>query len=310
MNLRIATVVKYAKGISPLAGIPIAGVGTIVLLRRHLRAALQIQPVRIIYNRDSKIITLRNHRAEWRLNDLLGQQKIQRWQIHEQLSRWATAKRSAQRKRSETMALGKSGAYVRRLREAVARLSWQRHKIHLNRPVNPVIPTHSREAGDYGHDQVRAWVTEKPIRRALERLAGQKLIHGEPQKWADFYHEVELITGKPVSESQTFARVHARKRYRHGLPNYPSREDYLKHLPRYLVLAEKPWDWRPHDLYKRDEYGEQLNMLQRHAQARREYCAALRERKAIDSQIAAHLAEIEQVRLEPERIAGEENASA
>ena len=54
MNLKIANVLKYAQGTAPIAGIPIAGVGTIVLLRRHLRAALDIQPSRIIYNLDTK----------------------------------------------------------------------------------------------------------------------------------------------------------------------------------------------------------------------------------------------------------------
>jgi hypothetical protein len=292
VNLKLANIVKYAQGTAPIVGIPIAGVGTIVLLRRHLRAALEIQPVRIIYNQDTKVITFRNHRAEWRLNDLLGQGKVQQWQIRDQLHSWANGRRSATRKRKETAALGKEGVYVRRLREAIAKLIRQRDKIYLHRPVNPLNPTRWRDAGDYGRDQARAWVEEKAIRKALAKLTGWKLIHGEPKTWADFYRAVERVTGKPVSESQTFARVHARKRYRHGLPDYPDREDYLKNLPRYLVMSEKPWDLRPYDLYQKDEYGEQLNVLERHAQARLEYCAALRERKAIESQIAAHLAEI------------------
>ena len=295
MNLKIANVVKYAQGSAPFAGIPIEGVGTIVLLRRHLRAALEIQPVRIIYNQDSKIVTFRNHRAEWRLNDLLGQCKIQRWQIQAQLNSWANGKRSAQKKRAETAALGKEGVYVRRLREAIAKLTRQRAKIYVHRPAHPLIPTHWKEAGDYGRNQTTAWVEEKTIRKAVARLAGRKLIHDEPKTWADFYRAVEQITGKPVSESQTYARIHARKRYRHGLPNYPDREDYLKNLPRYLVLTENPWDWLPYDPYKKDEYGEQLNSLERHSQARREYCAALRDRKALDSQITTHLAEIASV---------------
>jgi hypothetical protein len=292
VNLRIASVVKYGQGSAPLAGIPIAGVGTIVLLRRHLRAALEIQPVRIIYNQDSKIVTFRNHRAEWRLNDLLGQGKVQQWQIRDQLRSWANGKRSAARKRKETAALGKDGAYVRRLREAVAKLQRQRDKIFLRKPESPLNPQRWHEAGEYSRNQTRAWINEKATRKALARLAGQKLIHGEPQTWAEFYREVERITGKAVSESQKYSRVHARKRYRHGLPNYPNREDYLKALPSYLFMAEKPFDWRPHDLYKKDDYGEQLNPLERRSHARLEYCAALRERNAIESQITAHLDEI------------------
>jgi hypothetical protein len=295
MNLKITNVVKYAQGTAPIAGIPIAGVGTIVLLRQHLRAALDIKPVRIIYNQDSKVITFRNHRAEWRLNDLLGQGKIQQWQIRDQLRSWANGKRSAACKRKETAALGKEGVYVRRLREAIAKLTRQRDKIYLRRPANPLSPTRRREAGDYGRNQTTAWIEEKTIRKTLARLAGRKLIHGEPKTWADFYRAVEQITGKPVSEGQTYARIHTRKRYRHGLPDYPDREDYLKNTPRYLVMTEKPWDWRPYDPYKKDEYGEQLNALERHAQARREYSAALRERKALDSQINTHLAEIASV---------------
>ncbi|HEV2523338.1 MAG TPA: hypothetical protein VGT24_13240 [Candidatus Acidoferrales bacterium] len=292
MNLKLARIMKYAQGSAPFAGIPIEGVGTIVLLRHHLRAALDIQPARIVYNQDTKVLTFRNHRAEWRLNDLLGQGKVQRWQIHDHLRSWANGRRSAARKRKETAALGKEGRYVRRLREAITKLTRQRDKIYLRKPENPLKPKHWEEAGDYGRNQATAWVEEKLIRKALAQVAGRKLIHGEPKTWADFYRDVEKVSGRHVDESQTFTRVHARKRYRHGLSDYPDREDYLKNLPRYLGMSEKPWDWRPYDPYKKDEYGEQLNALERHAQARREYCASLRERKALDSQITGHLAEI------------------
>jgi hypothetical protein len=295
VNLKIANVVKYAQGNAPFAGIPIAGVGTIVLLRRHLRAALEIRPVRIIYNQDSKIITFRNHRAEWRLNDLLGQGKIQQWQIRDRLNSWAKGKQSAQKKRAETAAMGKEGAYVRRLREAIVKLERQLSKIHLHIPEHPLSPKRWTDAGHFSRNQAKRWVDEKPIRKALAKLAGRKLIHGEPHKWADFYRDVEHIIGRPIKENQTFARVHARKRYRHGLPDYPDRETYLRALPSYLVLAEKPYDWRLYDLYKKGEYGEQLNALEMHARVRLEYCAALRERIALDSQIAAHLAEIASV---------------
>ena len=231
----------------------------------------------------------------WRLNDLLGQQKFQPWQIRDQLSTWARGKRSAVRKRKETTSLGKEGRYVRCLKEAIAKLKKQRHKICLHRPKSPLLYERYREAGDYTRKQCVAWIAQKPIRKALAKLAGHKLIHGEPKTWAEFYKEVERITESAVPESYTFTRVHARKRFRHGLPAYPSRETYLKHLPQYLVLSEKPYDWRPFDLFKKETYGEQLNALERHVAARLEYCAALRERKSIDSQIENHLAEIASV---------------
>lgn len=292
MNLKIANIAKYARGIAPFAGIPIAGVGTIVLLRRHLRAALDIQPVRIIYNHDTKVVTFHNHRAEWKLNDLLGQGKLQRWQIRDQLTAWAHGKRSGARKRKATKALGKEGVYVWRLREAVAKLTKQRDKIYLLRPVHPLLPREYTR-GDYGRDQMRAWVEEKVVRKAIAKVVGQKLMHGEPKTWADFYRELEKVSGRHVSESQTYARVHARKRYRHGLSDYPDREDYLKNLPRYLVMAEKPWDWSIYDPLKIEMHGEQLNAFEQHAKARREYVAALHERMALDSQIAAHKSDIE-----------------
>jgi hypothetical protein len=292
VNLKLTTVMKYAQGTAPIVGIPIAGVGTIVLLRRHLRAALDIQPVRIIYNHDTKIITFRNHRAEWRLNDLLGQGKVQQWQIRDQLRTWANGKRSAARKRKETAALGKEGVYVRRLREAIAKLERQRNKIHLHRPANPLNGERVRAAGEYSRNGAKRWADERSIRKALAKVAGHKLLHGEPKTWAEFYRQVEAVSGRQVSESQTYTRVHARKRYRHGLPDYPDREAYLRALPSFLVMSEKPWDWRPYDLYQKDEYGEELNALQRHARARLEFRAALRERKAIDSQIKSHLEEI------------------
>jgi hypothetical protein len=295
VNLKLASITKYAQGSAPIAGIPIADVGTIVLLRRHLRAALDIQPTRIIYNLDTKTLTFRARRTEWRLNDLLGQGKVQQWQIREQLRSWANGKRSATRRRKETAALGKEGVYIRRLRETIAKLERQLKKIVLRRPENPLNPTPWKEAGDYGRKQAAVWVGESPIRKRLAKLAGHKLIHGEPKTWADFYRAVEQIAGKLVSESQQYGRVHTRKRYRHGLPDHPDRDDYLKNLPRYLVMSEKPWDWRPYDLLKKEEYGEQLNALQRHARARLEYCSALRERKAIESQIDAHQAEIASV---------------
>jgi hypothetical protein len=295
LNLRIANVKKYAKGAAPFIGIPIAGIGVLVFRRDHLRAALATEPSRIIYNADTKVVTFRTRRSEWKLNDLLGQGKVSRWDIQAQLSAWARGRRSGARKRNETKALGKKGVYVRRLREAVAKLTKQRDKIYLRRPVSPLIPVSRREANDYGRTQTSTWVAEKEIRMALAKLAARKLFHGEPSVWADFYRAVEAITGRLVSDQQKYGRVHACKRYRHGLPDYPDREAYLQNLPRYLVMMEKPWDYRPWDPYKKEEYGEQLNALESHAQARREYCVALHEWMALDRQIAAHLAEIASV---------------
>ena len=60
-------------------------------------------------------------------------------------------------------------------------------------------------------------------------------------------------------------------------------------------MAEKPWDRRAFDLYKKDTYGEQVTSLEQHAKSRREYCDLLRERQALDSQIAAHQQEIESI---------------
>ena len=68
------------------------------------------------------------------------------------------------------------------------------------------------------------------------------MMHGEPQTWADFYRAIESATGRHVDESKTYSRVHSRKRLRHGLPDHPDREDYLKNLPRYLFMAEKSYD--------------------------------------------------------------------
>lgn len=290
MNLKPATIQRYAQGSSPFAGIPVNGV-TVVLLRRHLQAALETNPNRIIYNADTKTITFHNHRSTWKLNDLLGQQKIAQWQIRDQQTSWARVKQSSVRKRKETAALGKDGRYVRRLREAITKLKKQRGKIGLHRPEGPLNPKRWAD-GDYHRKQFTAWIEQKAIRKALAKVAGRKLVHGEPKTWADFYREVEKVTGHPVSESATYTRVHACKRYRHGLREYPDREYYLQHLPQYLVLTEKPYDWRVHDLYKVEEYGEKLNSLDRHAKARREYCEQLREQKSIDSQIQSHLAEI------------------
>jgi hypothetical protein len=292
VNLKRSTVERYARGSAPFAAIPLPGIGVIVFRRAHLQAALATEPNRIVYNADTKTVTFRTSRSEWKLNDLLGQQKIQQWQLRQQLSAWANGRRSSARKRKETAALGKHGVYVRKLREAIAKLERQRDKISLQRPQHPILHKRWAEAGNHGRDEARRWADEKSIRNALAKLAGRKLIHGEPKTWADFYRAVEIVSGRPVSESATFTRVHGRKRYRHGLPDYPDREDYLTALPTYLVMASKPWDRRPYDLYKKDEYGEQLNALERHAQARREYCEALRERMAIDSQIAAHRIDI------------------
>ncbi len=296
MNLKRSTVERYARGSAPFAAIPLPGIGAIVFRRGHLQAALATEPNRIIYNSDTKTITFRTPRSEWKLNDLLGQGKISRWDIRVQLSAWANGKRSGARGRTATKALGKEGVYVRRLREAVAKLTKQRDKIYLRRPVNPLIPSdYQHEVSESERDYARAWTSNKVMRQALAALAARKLFHGEPSVWADFYRAAEAITGRPVKENQKYSRVHACKRYRHGLADYPDREAYLQNLPRYLVMAEKPFDHRPWDPYKKDEYGEQLNAIEQHAEARREYVAVLRERQALDSQIIAHQAEIEQI---------------
>jgi hypothetical protein len=295
VNLKRSTVELYARGSAPFAAIPLSGIGVLVFRRGHLQAAMATEPSRIIYNADTKTVTFRTARSEWKLNDLLGQQKIQQWQLHQQLSAWAHGKRSGARKRKENAALGKAGVYVRKLREAIAKLTEQRDKIYLHQPQHPLLHKKWDEAGDYSRKASKQWADEKPIRKAIAKLAGHKMLHGKPKTWADFYRAIETATSRPFSESATYARVHGRKRFRHGLPDHPDREDYLKNLPRYLVMTEKPYDSRPFDLYKKETYGEQLNALERHAQARREYCDALRERMAIASQIAAHQAEIKSI---------------
>jgi hypothetical protein len=268
--------------------------GVLVFRRKHLKAALEINPTRIIYNADTQILTLKNGGSEWKLNDLLGQGKIRPYQIHEQLFTWAKGKRSGIKTRKQTEDLGKHGVYVRKLREAVAKLVKQRDKIALHRPVSPLV-YHREPAGDYGRTEAKNWADEKPVRKALAKIVGQKLVHGEPKTWPDFYRAIETVSSRHVSESQTFARVHGRKRYRHGLENYPDRENYLKNLPRYIYMAEKPWDRRVFNLYEKQTYGEQLNSLKSHAKARREYCDLLRERQALESQIAAHQQEIQAI---------------
>jgi hypothetical protein len=295
VNLKLSSVTRYATGSAPFVGIPILGVGVLVFRRDHLKAAISTTPTRIVYNSDTKTLTFRSRRSEWKLNDLLGQQKFSLYQIQEQLNAWARGKRSGAQKRKATVALGKHGVYVRKLNEAIAKLAKQRDKIYLQRPHNPLLHGRREEVGDYSREASKRWADEKPIRKALADITGRKLLHGEPKTWADFYRAIEAVTGRPVSGSATYSRVHGRKRFRHGLPDHPDREDYLKSLPRYLFMAEKPWDHRPFNPYKKDEYGEQLNMLERYAQARREYCSELRERMALDSQIAAHQQEIESI---------------
>jgi hypothetical protein len=295
VNLKLQTVTKYANGKAPLVGIPIEGAGCVVVMRKHLQAALSIDPTRIIYNFDTHTLTLRAPGREWKLNDLLGQEKISRQEIQAQHFAWAQGRRSGARTRQATASLGKAGVYARKLGEAIIKLAKQRNKISLRRPLHPLLPSPYGSHGDYGRDQAAAWAAAKPMRKALAKLAGHKLLHGEPKTWADFYRAVERVTGRPVSDQQKFARVHSCKRYRHGLSNYPDREDYLKALPRYLVMTEKPWDQRIWDPYKKEEYGEQLNSFEQHAQARREYVALLREQQALDSQIAAHMAEIKSI---------------
>ena len=237
-------------------------------------------PHRIIYNADTHTVTFKSSHSEWKLNDLLGQGKIQRFQLRQQLYAWARGKRSGARKRKENAALGKAGVYVRRLREAIAKLGTPaRQNLSARSPAS--LPARKwAEAGNYSRDVARRWADEKPIRKAIAKVAGRKtVLHGEPQTWADFYRAVGSATARRVSESETFSRVHARKRLRYGLPDHPDREDYLKNLPRYLFMAEKSYDSRPYDPFKKDTYGEQLNAFeQHHPPARQEYCAALRER--------------------------------
>jgi hypothetical protein len=281
MNFKPETIRLYCGG-SPFVGIPVDG-ATAVFRRDHIRAALATGPTRIIYNHDTKILTFRNNRSEWRLNDLLGQQKFSSYQIHEQLYSWAKGKRSGARKRQETAQLGADGVRVRKLLEAVRKLEKQRDRIYLHQPQNPLVYHSNSNDNNYIRDSAKRWADEKRVRKQLAKLTGHKLFHGEPKTWADFYRQIEAITGRRVSDQQKFTRVHACKRYRHGLPDYPDREDYLKNFPRYLVMSERPWGSEPFDMKQALIY---------HAQARLEYVAALREKMALDSQIGQHRAEI------------------
>jgi hypothetical protein len=155
VNLKISKVERYARGSAPFVAIPLPGIGVVVFRRGHLQAALATQPNRIVYNADTKAVTFRTSRSEWKLNDLLGQQKIQRWQLRHELHAWANRRRFSTRKRKESAALGKKCVYVRKLREDIAKLKRQRDKLSPQRPHHPLLPKRWADAGEYGRDEAK-----------------------------------------------------------------------------------------------------------------------------------------------------------
>lgn len=238
----------------------------------------------------------------------------------EEQERWAVS----QRKRRTTLAMLPADRFTRRLTEAVAKLKRQAAKLQPgNPPIHPLL--HRADYIPYTPSEAHrasalAWVRQHPVRHSLAKLAARKWKHDMPKTWGDFYAAVSAITGENVSEYATYAKAHGRKRYCHynGATDYPGHEQYLTHLPAFLHLADKPYDFYAYDPYgiereiiyqpiRRRNYldvmykapaadpepGRETTRFQRHREAQIAYLIRRREYDAVMGQIAQHEAEID-----------------
>jgi hypothetical protein len=279
--MKLATIARYASGKAPFLGVPVFDLAegrtvTVVLKRDHLRVAVEaatIHGATVTYDCEAHTLNFNSVKGCcYTLRDL--RQQVFPWR--EQLLSWAEGRR----KTAISRALPENEKRIAKLRLEIGKLERRRDKIRSNRPQSPLLLTEwQREPeSDSARKQELNWREEKPIRRALGRLVRQ-----ERKTWAQFYRDVEQITGRRVDSSRRHDRVCNRR-------GGPARTDYLTYLYKHIWMAAKPYraPWEP--LKKTDRTGDGgETVFEQHRRWQIEYLMALDERAGIQTEIDGHL---------------------
>lgn len=297
-KVTLAIVRRYASGKAPYLGVPVFDMAagrtvTAVFHRPHLQVATEAAVhygATVTYDCEAHTLNFNSVKGCcYRLIDLKQSGKLQPCQVKAELESWARGRRKSAISRT----LPREQRQAERLRLEIGKLRRKQDKIYASRPHHPLIPTSYdlQPASEYERQSVLEWIRQKPVRRRLGQL-----VRRERKTWAQFYRDVEAIIGRHVDSSQRHDVVTRRKR--HGRALGPSIVEYLRHLYRYVGMAQKISTLEAWSPYKNLGWGDEhdQNEFQRHRNAQRNYLAAMAEKAALQSEIDAHkvtIAELE-----------------
>jgi len=153
---------------------------------------------------------------------------MQRWtEAYKSLRSWAARQRAKREAPKLSTVEKRKSELLKKI--ALAERKARQHSVC--RPYNPVLET-GEAVGDYEREQLAAWLSQKPLRRKIGRLAtAHGLINGyvsdaairQPHK---LYEALLALTGRQVTK---YGELHTTTRR-----EKPTEAQYLKHLYEYV----------------------------------------------------------------------------
>ncbi len=252
MEVTLTRIQKLIKQKAPIVGIPRLTEKPFAVERARLAGLIEgLERCEISLNAHLEIHAPARH---YMLNGL----DMRRWtDSYKRLRAWATRHRA----KRETPKLSMTDRRKSELLRKIATAERKARQLALCPPYNPVLET-GDTASDYERQQWAEWVSQKPMRRKIGKLAtAHGLIDGYIQ---------ESVIRQPRKLYEAFISLTGRSATKYGhLPTTsrrgkPIEAGYLKHLYRYAsgAFQSKPYlsrEWRTPAHIKE----ERLNYCQR-----------------------------------------------
>lgn len=258
---------RYAEhSTSPYIGFPVEqGRHPAIFERAILRVALACPKVtKVRYDHEEKVLVLYGKGVEYRLVD--RGTKLQSWTLKETLMRWAMSQ--TKRRKSKRLTASAPKRYQCRIIDAQNKIellkkNLARHYVHCP----STMPN-----DEYHRKEWEQFVAERPIRKALAKLAGRWINGG--MRWKEYYAAIEAATGLHVNSICRHDKVCNRK-------GGPSRIEFVKWAYKFAFPCKKHPSWGWDDTDRGDKLA-----ANRYRKARIDYLEAKRGRDAITLEVA------------------------
>lgn len=244
MKLTLRKLQRFANQAAPIIGIPRQGERPFSFERKRLAGLIDgLESARVTLNGNLEI------RAPKRRYVLYSQDVQRHSDAYKVLRLWA----ARQRVKKEAPTVSREERRKSELLEKIAVAERRANRLEVRyRPFNPALEF-GEAASDYERREWAAWVSQKPMRRAIGKLA---VAHGlsrgyfphaairQPRK---LYEAVSALTGHAPKK---YGELHKSRR-----SAKPSEAVYLKRLYEYAGLQSKPYgsdDWRTPEIIRQE----------------------------------------------------------
>ena len=222
MEVTLARLQKLIGGKAPILGIPRPTEKPFAVERARLAGLLEgLEACEISLNAHLEIHATARHYTVYSLD-------MQRWtDAYKSLRSWA----ARQRAKREAPKFSTEERRKSELLRKIAIAERKARQLSVCRPYNPVLET-GEAVGDYEREQWAAWLSQRPLRRKIGRLAtAHGLVNGyvpdavirQPRK---LYEALSALTGRQVTK---YGELHATTRR-----EKPTEAQFLKHLYEYV----------------------------------------------------------------------------